>query len=101
MKPKRQFKLRAKLWRYSAGAAAWHFLTVSKKHSTYIKQHFCLLQNAWCSVPVTVTVGQTRWQTSVFFDSKAGAYLLPIKAAVRKNEILTAGKTVSFNLEVR
>jgi len=101
MKPQRNFKLRAKLWRYSTGAAAWHFLTLPKKQSAYLKQHFGLLQNGWGSVRVSITVGKTSWLTSIFPDKKAGAYLLPIKAAVRKNEKLEEGNTLSFNLEIR
>lgn len=101
MKLNRHFKIRAKLWRYSAGAAAWHFLTLPKKQSAYIKQHFGLLQNGWGSVRVSITVGKTTWLTSIFPDNKAGTYLLPIKAAVRRNEKLTDGKSVSFTVEIR
>jgi hypothetical protein len=38
--------------------------------------------------------------TSIFPDRKAGAYLLPLKAEIRKSEKIRAGDTVRFVLEV-
>ena len=79
--------------------AAWHFITVPKKESEEIK-----LQNGprrgWGSVRVQTTIGKTSWKTSIFPDKKAGAYLLPVKADVRKREKLTAGQKVGVLLEL-
>lgn len=36
------------------------------------------------SLRVRVTVGGSRWATSIFPDSVRGSYVLPIKRAVRK-----------------
>jgi hypothetical protein len=35
---------------------------------------------------VQVTVGGSKWTTSIFPDSVRGSYVLPIKRAVRKAE---------------
>ena len=44
-------------------------------------------------------IGDTKWQTSVFPAKESGGYLLPVKAAVRKSEGLTAGDTVTVRVE--
>jgi hypothetical protein len=95
------YKLRAKVWLYQ-GAAAWHFLTLPKKQAREIRM---ILGGAtgrgWGSVPVSVTIGATTWQTSIFPDKKLGSFVLPLKAEVRKAEGISEGDTVQFVLEVQ
>jgi len=91
--------LRAKLWVYQ-GQASWQFLSLPKGHAKRLKQMFGGIARGFGSLPVSVTIGATTWQTSVFPDSKAGTYLLPIKAQVRKKEGLKPGQMVSFSLRV-
>ncbi len=95
----RTYKMKAKVWLYS-GEAAWHFITLPKKESDLIKDRFSGLTRGWGSLPVTVTIGKTSWKTSIFPDKKAGAYLLPLKADVRKKEEINAGDTVAFTIEI-
>jgi hypothetical protein len=94
------YALRATVWLYP-GPAAWHFLTLPKRQSREIKERFAFAKRGWGSLPVTVTVGKTSWRTSIFPDKKAGAYLLPLKAEVRRAERLQAGDTVAFSIVVK
>lgn len=98
---KNKFNMRAKVWLYPAQHAAWHFITLPKKQSGEITKRFGLLKRGWGSLPVVVTMGDTSWRTSIFPDKKQGAYLLPLKAEVRKKEKIKAGDMVLFSLEVR
>lgn len=95
-----RFTMRAKVWLYP-GMAGWHFVTLSKKQSREIKDIFGGMSRGWGSLPVTVKIGQTSWKTSIFPDKKAGAYLLPLKADVRKKEAIEDGDMVSLLLEIR
>jgi hypothetical protein len=97
---KSAYKVRAAVWLYP-GAAAWHFVTIPAAQSARIKKTFGAKRRAWGSLPVTVTIGKTRWKTSIFPDKKAGAYLLPLKTEVRKKENVSKGDTVTFMLEIR
>lgn len=92
--------MRAKVWLYP-GMAGWHFVTLPKKESKQIRIRYALQTRGWGSLPVKVTVGDTSWNTSVFPDKKADAYLLPLKADVRKNEHIHSGDTITFSVEVR
>ncbi|MEZ5648390.1 MAG: DUF1905 domain-containing protein [Alphaproteobacteria bacterium] len=89
----------ARLWIYH-GKGAWFFITLPKEESAQIKFFNNQRQRGWGAVRVDAQIGQTTWKTSVFPDTKAGAYLLPVKAAVRKKEKITAGDTVKVALKV-
>jgi len=94
----RRYTCRVKLWLY-AGPGGWHFLTLPKPLAKQIK-FAAEMKNAWGSVRVRAKIGRTAWATSLFPDSKAGSYLLPVKADVRRKEDLAAGGTVALTLEL-
>jgi hypothetical protein len=93
-------------WLYSAnsGSGAWYFVTLppdSAAEITYFSQALNGGKRAgWGSVQVTVQVGKTVWQTSLFPDSKNKSYVLPIKAAVRKAENIIEGKPVKVRVSM-
>jgi hypothetical protein len=95
----RTFAMRAKVWLYQ-GDAAWHFISVPKRHSGTMRKRFGAVARGWGSLRVKATIGGTSWKTSVFPDKKSGTYMLPVKADVRKKEGIAAGDTVAFTLEV-
>ena len=47
-----------------------------------------------------VTIGTTRWSTSVFPDRKRGTYVLPLKKQVRIAERLVVGSPAKVSLVV-
>ena len=51
------------------------------------------------SVKVTVTLGDSRWQTSLF-PNKDGSWFLPIKKPVRVAEGLAEGDEVAVELDL-
>lgn len=97
---KTHFKIYAKVWLYP-GDAGWYFVTLPKKQSEIIKQTCGKAKRGWGSIPVTVTIGKTSWNTSVFPDKKAGAYLLPLKFEIRKKENISTNDTIYFVLDIR
>jgi len=99
MKDKRHHSIEAKIWLYQ-GYAGWHFITIPQKTSKEIKDFFGDLSGGWGSLPVMVTIGKMKWKTSIFPDKKSRAYLLPLKAEVRKKENIGAGDVVAFSMEI-
>lgn len=95
-----QYKIDAKVWLYP-GEAAWHFVTIPPDISDNIKSLFGDRARGWGSLPVEITIGSTIWKTSIFPDKKEGAYLLPLKAEVRKKENIHIGDSLNFLLEIR
>ena len=52
------------------------------------------------SVKVSVTLGASHWQTSLF-PNKDGSWFLPIKAPVRRAEGIAEGDEVAVELDLR
>ena len=52
------------------------------------------------SVKVTVTLGESRWQTSLF-PNKDGSWFLPVKKPVRMAEGLVEGEEIEVELELQ
>lgn len=92
-----EFRFTAHLWR-SAGTTAWFFVTLPHDVADDIDELAPDARTGFGSVRVNVTVGATTWATSVFPDTKAASYVLPVKAAVRRAEALDAGSTVAVRL---
>ena len=80
-------------WR---GPSPFHFVTIPPKESAQIKTLSRQLTYGWGVIPVTGRVGNTHFSTSLF--PRDGAYLIPIKAVVRKSEQLEVGDRVTVEL---
>lgn len=92
-----QFK--KKLWKYPSEKAAWYFVTLLKKEVIKVCGGKIPPHVGWGSIPVSVTVGNSTWQTSLFRDTKRKGYVLPMKAAIRKKEHITEGTTITFDIQ--
>lgn len=97
---KSNFTFKTKVWLYPGAQAAWHFVSVPRELSAEIKSGFGKSSRGWGSLRVEVTIGKTTWKTSIFPDKKSSAYLLPLKADVRKREGVKAGDEVSVHIKI-
>ncbi len=89
----------AELWLHE-GDAPWCFVTLPADLSDDIADETDGAPRGFGAVRVEVTVGATTWRTSIFPDSKRGAYVLPVKKDVRRKEALEVGDVLSVGLEV-
>jgi len=94
-----RFKVKARVWVY-AGDGAWRFITVPQDISCRIKSMAPRPRRTFGSQRVAATIGKTTWKTSLFPSAKADAFLLPIKASVRRAENIADGDTVSAVLKI-
>ena len=81
-----------------SGEAAWYFLTLPLELADEIRAR--TERVGFGSVRVTATIGATTWATSVFPESASGAYVLPVKAAVRRAEAIHDGDVVTVHLVI-
>ena len=80
--------------------AGWYFALVDKKTSEKIKKNQeGRKRKGWGSIPVTATVGKTKWKTSIF-PSKDGTFLLPLKAKVRKEESIYEDDIINIKFSI-
>lgn len=86
------------IWRGEA-AGRWHFITIPEEQSNEIRGQALGAPRGFGSVRVEASIGDVNWRTSVF-PLKAGGYLLPIKAEVRRKAKLSAGDEAKVTLEL-
>ena len=87
------------LWRSSKpGTAAWYFMTVDPQTAAEIKYATLGRTRGFGSVRVAASIGDVRWQTSLFPHRESGGFLLPLKADVRKRAGIGEGDMVTVTL---
>lgn len=98
---KKHYMLQGEVWLYPGESAHWYFVSLPVKTSREIATRYVAVKRGWGSLPVTVQIGQTTWQTSIFPDKKSGCFLLPIKAAVREKEGIQKNDRIIYTLSIR
>lgn len=93
------FTFKGKVWVWP-GEGAWYMVNLPKDKSNGIRKLFQGLTGGFGSLPVKATIGLTTWRTSIFPESKNGAYMLPLKKLVRKNEKIHEGDMITFSLQI-
>ncbi len=97
----KRYRVQSKVVLWPGEQGAWHFAHVDKKQSEALKVKYKGLKKGFGSIPVEVTLGKTKWKTSIFPDSRSGTYLLPLKAKVRSAEGVQEGDTITFTLDIQ
>jgi len=93
------YRFRGQLSLHS-GQAAWHFVTLPHDVADEIDELTAQTRRGFGSVRVCVTIGATTWNTSIFPDTKAESYVLPVKKPVRSAERLAAPDWVEVTLRL-
>ena len=93
-----RFSFKALLWKHEE-SAGWCFVTIPKTTAKRIRVQHLSSEEGWGRLKTTARVCDTQWKTSIWFDTKASSYLLPIKTEIRKKENLAIGGSVSVELE--
>jgi hypothetical protein len=85
------------LWLWSGGQGSWHFITVPEEQADEFRAESLARRAGFGSVKVQATINGVAWRTSVF-PQKAGGYILPVKAGVRRDAGIVAGDEVTVAL---
>ena len=79
-----EWRFNAPVWRWRDGS--WRFVTVPEGVSDEVDEVVGDSTGGFGAVRVEVTVGGSVWRTSLFPSTQSGAYVLPVKKAVRVAE---------------
>ncbi len=93
-----QITFDAELYPWDANSS-WVFVTLSVDDSDAIDDATSMT-GGFGSVKVDVQIGDTQWSTSLFPSKELGAYVLPIKKAVRSAEGIDVGMTATITIEL-
>ena len=75
-------------------ANTWVFISLPKELTQEIRAGHKWQEEGWGRLKIIAQVGVTEWKTSIWFDTKYGTYLLPVKAEIRKKEKVGIGMAV-------
>ena len=89
------------LWLWSGEGGSWHFVTIPAEEAVEIRLESAAsgIRRGFGSVRVRASINGVAWTTSIF-PQKSGGYLLPVKAAVRRDAGIAAGDDVTVDLEL-
>jgi hypothetical protein len=91
----------ARLWLWPSEGGSWHFITIPPEQAVEIRLESAAsgIRRGFGSVRVEARINGVAWKTSVF-PQKSGGYLLPVKAAVRRDAGIAADDLVEVSLEL-
>ena len=89
----------ADVFLWDARTESWFFAALPEDLSAQIRE-IPRPARGFGSVRVQARIGGSDWRTSIFPDSARGAYVLPLKKAVRDAEGIVDGGVVAVRLEV-
>lgn len=82
------------LWKHD-GPSGWCFITIPKSASLEIRKRRASSEEGWGRLKAEIKIGKSKWKTAIWFDTKHDAYLLPVKAEIRKKEKLAIGEKIA------
>lgn len=91
----------SELWVWDARKdETWTFVSLPVEESDVIRDLTEGSRRGFGSVRVKASIGTSHWQTSIFPGGGGGAYVLPVKRAVRQAQRLEAGDVATVSVEV-
>lgn len=99
MRHRINYEFVADMWQTN-GKGAWYFITVPLAISDEIRAQLQWQEESWGRMRAEAKIVGISWQTAIWYDTKRSAYLLPIKADIRKQTGIVVGEKVNIELEV-
>jgi hypothetical protein len=102
MMKKRNYQLKGKSFVWPGESVNWYFLPVPKTEGQRIRADFSSQGNRSCfaSIKVEVTIGDSVWQTALFYSKPAESYILPVKATIRRAQDIDVGEQVEYTIRI-
>ncbi|HMV25283.1 MAG TPA: DUF1905 domain-containing protein [bacterium] len=93
MNGKIKYEFSAKTWQHPS-PNGWHFVSLPIKMAKEIRENFKRQEEGWGRLKATAKIGNTEWETAIWFDTKHKTYILPLKSEIRKKEKLELNKNI-------
>jgi hypothetical protein len=78
------------------GNGGWYFVVVpAEKVSSDIQR------GGWGSIKIKCRLGNTEWETSMFYTKQMDGYFLPVKKSVRLAEEVVEGDKIVIDIFVK
>lgn len=97
MSGKIKYNFSGKVWQYSA-PSGWYFVSLPQNIAKEIRDMLKSEEEGWGRLKTVAQIGKSEWKTAVWYDSKKNTYILPLKADIRKKEIIEIDKNIEVAL---
>ncbi len=94
-----KYSFSAITWQHQ-GNGGWHFVSLPVDISEEIRVALRQNEEGWGRLRASARIGNSEWKTSIWFDTKMKAYLLPLKFEIRKTENIRVGQMIDVLLWV-
>jgi hypothetical protein len=92
-----KYEFSGRTWQH-ASPGGWFFISLPKKTSAEIRSMLKSREEGWGRMKAVAKIGNTEWETAIWFDTKEETYLLPLMAAIRKKENIKAATRIQVVL---
>ncbi len=72
----------------------WYFVSLPEEMASEIRENLRFQEEGWGRMKAMAKIGDSQWETAIWFDTKRKTYLLPIKTDIRKRENIGVDKEV-------
>ena len=93
MHGKVKYAFSARTWQH-ASPGGWYFVSLPVDMAAEIRANLKWQEEGWGRLKAIAQIGQTKWETAIWFDTKHNTYLLPLKTEVRKKERIESDQTI-------
>lgn len=97
MTGKIQYKFTAKIWQHTS-PGGWFFVSLPNEMAGEIRMALKSQEEGWGRLKAAAQVGESTWETAIWYDSKYKTYLLPLKGEIRKKEQLSTSTEIEVTL---
>ncbi|MBL7830472.1 MAG: DUF1905 domain-containing protein [Saprospiraceae bacterium] len=94
-----KYNFSAKIWKYESDGG-WHFISLPEEIAKEIRENLGWQEEAWGRLKVNAKIGNSSWETSIWFDKKLNTYLLPLKVKIRKEANIEVGQVIKVVLNI-
>ena len=92
-----KYEFSAKIWQHSA-PGGWYFVSLPVELSNEIRETVKWQEEGWGRLKARAKMGNSEWNTAVWFDTKHHTYLLPIKAEIRRKEKIELNQMLELSI---
>ncbi len=76
-----KYEFSAKTW-----LNTWLFVSLPKAMASEIRENLQWQEEGWGRMKARAKIGESEWETAIWFDTKHDTYILPLKAEIKKKE---------------
>jgi hypothetical protein len=92
-----KYEFSANIWQHSA-TGGWYFVSLPIELSNEIRGTLQWQEEGWGRLKAIAKIGNSEWNTAIWFDTKHSTYLLPIKAEIRRKEKIELNQMLEISI---